>query len=83
MSDVFNILSVPYFVVVEHKMLDNLDPPFAFTLWVLARFLLDHRSTMAHAISPILRQYVLRYTWAIREGYRAISLQPRQSSAWI
>ncbi|KAH7030785.1 fungal-specific transcription factor domain-containing protein [Microdochium trichocladiopsis] len=39
-------------VVVQSNMLHKLGPPFAFTLWVSARLLLVHGSTVEHTVSP-------------------------------
>lgn len=39
-------------VVVQSNMLHKLGPPFAFTLWVSARLLLVHGSTVEHNVSP-------------------------------
>lgn len=38
--------------VVKNGMLAKLGPPFAFTLWVAARLLLVHGSTVEHKLSP-------------------------------
>lgn len=63
--------------VVQNNMLDKLGPPFAFTLWVAARLLLVHGSTVEHKLSPqisifvdILRE-MGRY-WAVAERYTTI-----------
>lgn len=46
-----NIAALGEFVVQNH-LLDKLGPPFAFTLWVAARLLLVHGSTVEHKLSP-------------------------------
>lgn len=52
-----NILSITRFVV-ENNLLDKLGPPFAFTLWVCARLLLVHGSTIAQTVSPDILFFV-------------------------
>jgi hypothetical protein len=71
-----NILSVTRFVV-EHNMLDKLGPPFAFTLWVSARLLLVHGSTIAHTVSPDILFFVdtlarMGKYWKVAERYSTI-----------
>ncbi|OJJ42940.1 hypothetical protein ASPZODRAFT_136801 [Penicilliopsis zonata CBS 506.65] len=71
-----NILSITRFVV-ENNMLDKLGPPFAFTLWVSARLLLVHGSTIAHTLSPDLLFFVdtlarLGRYWKVAERYSTI-----------
>ncbi|CAL5868456.1 uncharacterized protein PFLUO_LOCUS2682 [Penicillium psychrofluorescens] len=71
-----NILSVTRFVV-EHNMLDKLGPPFAFTLWVSARLLLVHGSTIAHTVSPDILFFVdalarMGKFWKVAERYSTI-----------
>ncbi|OQE07173.1 hypothetical protein PENVUL_c014G05976 [Penicillium vulpinum] len=71
-----NILSVTRFVV-EHNMLDKMGPPFAFTLWVSARLLLVHGSTIAHTVSPDIIFFVdtlfqLGKYWKVAERYSSI-----------
>ncbi|KAJ5431040.1 hypothetical protein N7445_008772 [Penicillium cf. griseofulvum] len=71
-----NILSVTRFVV-EHSMLDKMGPPFAFTLWVSARLLLVHGSTIAHTVSPDIIFFVdtlfqLGKYWKVAERYSSI-----------
>ncbi|KAJ5082133.1 hypothetical protein N7532_011176 [Penicillium argentinense] len=71
-----NILSVTRFVV-ENNMLDKLGPPFAFTLWVSARLLLVHGSTIAHTVSPDILFFVdtlarMGYHWKVAERYSNI-----------
>ncbi|EMR65207.1 putative c6 transcription factor protein [Eutypa lata UCREL1] len=46
-----NIAALGEFVV-QNGMLNKLGPPFAFTLWVSARLLLVHGSTVEHKLSP-------------------------------
>lgn len=46
-----NIAALSEFVV-NHGLLVKLGPPFAFTLWVAARLLLVHGSTVEHKLSP-------------------------------
>jgi hypothetical protein len=71
-----NILSVTRFVV-EHNMLDKLGPPFAFTLWVSARLLLVHGSTIAHTVSSDIIFFVdtlshMGHHWKVAERYSNI-----------
>lgn len=71
-----NILSVTRFVV-ENNMLDKLGPPFAFTLWVSARLLLVHGSTIAHTVSPDIIFFVdtlarMGQHWKVAERYSNI-----------
>ncbi|KAJ5915513.1 hypothetical protein N7466_011446 [Penicillium verhagenii] len=71
-----NILSVTRFVV-ENNMLDKLGPPFAFTLWVSARLLLVHGSTIAHTVSSDIIFFVdtlsrMGHHWKVAERYSNI-----------
>jgi hypothetical protein len=71
-----NILSVTR-SVVENNMLDKLGPPFAFTLWVSARLLLVHGSTIAHTVSPDILFFVdtlahMGGHWKVAERYSNI-----------
>lgn len=58
-------------------MLDKLGPPFAFTLWVSARLLLVHGSTIAHTVSPDILFFVdtlarMGKHWKVAERYSSI-----------
>lgn len=58
-------------------MLDKLGPPFAFTLWVSARLLLVHGSTIAHTVSPDILFFVntlaeMGKIWKVAERYATI-----------
>jgi hypothetical protein len=71
-----NILSVTRFVV-NNQILDKLGPPFAFTLWVSARLLLVHGSTIAHTVSPDIMFIVdtlsrMGKYWKVAERYSSI-----------
>lgn len=44
--------------VASNGLLSKLGPPFAFTLWVAARLLLVHGSTVEHKLSPQLPFFV-------------------------
>lgn len=44
--------------VMTNGLLSKLGPPFAFTLWVAARLLLVHGSTVEHKLSPQLPFFV-------------------------
>ncbi|KAH6610998.1 n-terminal binuclear zn cluster-containing dna binding domain-containing [Trichoderma cornu-damae] len=72
-SAVENISALGDFVV-NNGFLPKLGPPFAFTIWVAARVLLVHGSTVEHKLSPqipffvdILRE-MGRY-WPVAAGY--------------
>lgn len=71
-----NILSVTR-SVVENDLLDKLGPPFAFTLWVSARLLLVHGSTIAHTVCPDILFFVdtlarMGQHWKVAERYSNI-----------
>lgn len=58
-------------------MLDKMGPPFAFTLWVSARLLLVHGSTIAHTVSADILFFVdtlfqLGKYWKVAERYSNI-----------
>ena len=58
-------------------MLDKLGPPFAFSLWVSARLLLVHGSTIAHTVSPDIHLFVdtlaqMGHYWKVAERYSTI-----------
>ncbi|KKK24753.1 hypothetical protein ARAM_006049 [Aspergillus rambellii] len=70
------ILSVTRFVI-NNNILDKLGPPFAFTLWVSARLLLVHGSTIAHTVSPDIICFVETLSrmgkyWKVAERYSSI-----------
>lgn len=52
-----NIAALGEFVV-NNGLLPKLGPPFAFTLWVAARLLLVHGSTVEHKLSPQIQFFV-------------------------
>lgn len=52
-----NIVALGEFVV-KQGLLPKLGPPFAFTLWVAARLLLVHGSTVEHKLSPQVSFFV-------------------------
>jgi hypothetical protein len=63
--------------VVQSGMLPKLGPPFAFTLWVAARLLLVHGSTIEHKLSPQIQLFVdtlreMGRYWLVAERYTAI-----------
>jgi hypothetical protein len=63
--------------VVQNSMLPKLGPPFAFTLWVAARLLLVHGSTIEHKLSPQIQFFVdtlreMGRYWLVAERYTAI-----------
>lgn len=58
-------------------MLPKLGPPFAFTLWVAARLLLVHGSTIEHKLSPQIQFFVdtlreMGSYWLVAERYTTI-----------
>ena len=60
-------------------MLDKLGPTFAFSLWVAARVLLVHGSTIDHQVNPSIVQLVetlreMGFYWKVAERY-AVLLQ--------
>lgn len=63
--------------VVKSGMLDLFGPPFAFCLWVSARLLLVHGSTMEHELNPDIGFFVStlgemgRY-WEVAQRYTMI-----------
>lgn len=71
-----NILYVTR-LVVNNKLLEKLGPPFAFTLWVSARLLLVHGSTIARTVSPDFTFFVdtlaeMGTHWKVAERYSSI-----------
>lgn len=63
--------------VVQNNMLPKLGPPFAFTLWVAARLLLVHGSTIEHKLSPQIQFFVdtlreMGRYWLVAERYTTI-----------
>jgi hypothetical protein len=63
--------------VVSNGMLNKLGPPFAFTLWVAARLLLVHGSTVEHHVSPDIHFFVdtlgeMGRYWKVAERYTTI-----------
>lgn len=73
-----NILSVTRSVVDStNNMLPKLGPPFAFSLWVSARLLLVHGSTIARTVSPDILFFVntlarMGEYWKVAERYSSI-----------
>jgi hypothetical protein len=58
-------------------MLDKLGPPFAFSLWVAARLLLVHGSTIDHQVNPAINPLVetlrkLGFYWKVAERYATL-----------
>ncbi|KAE8351602.1 fungal-specific transcription factor domain-containing protein [Aspergillus coremiiformis] len=71
-----NILSVTRFIA-DNNILEKLGPPFAFTLWVSARLLLVHGSTISHTVSPDIIVFVdtlaqMGKYWKVAERYSSI-----------
>lgn len=58
-------------------MLTKLGPPFAFSLWVAARLLLVHGSTIDHQVNPAIHPLVetlreMGYYWKVAERYATL-----------
>jgi hypothetical protein len=75
-SAVENIAALAEYVV-NNNMLPKLGPPFAFTLWVAARLLLVHGSTIEHKLSPQIQSFVdtlrtMGHYWLVAERYTTI-----------
>lgn len=63
--------------VVDNNFLDKLGHPFAFTLWVSARLLLVHGSTIARTLDPKINFFVdtlrrMGKYWKVAERYSTI-----------
>lgn len=63
--------------VVNNAILDKLGPPFAFALWVAARVVLVHGSTMDHEVDPDIGLFVSTLSnigqyWATAQRYSEI-----------
>jgi hypothetical protein len=63
--------------VTQHNILDKLGPPFAFTIWVAARLLLVHSSTIEHSISQDVYIFLgalseMGRHWKVAERYAMI-----------
>ena len=63
--------------VVQNGILPKSGPPFAFTLWVAARLLLVHGSTIALKLSPQIQFFVdtlreMGKYWLVADRYTAI-----------
>lgn len=71
-----NIAALTEFVVANN-MLSKLGPPFVFTLWVAARLLLVHGSTIEHKVSPQIHFFVdtlrsMSSYWKVAGRYSSI-----------
>ena len=63
--------------VKNNNMLTKLGPPFAFSLWVAARLLLVHGSTIDHQVNPAIAPLVetlreMGYYWKVAERYATL-----------
>ena len=61
----------------HNDMLTKLGPPFAFSLWVAARLLLVHGSTIDHKVNPAIGPLVetlreMGYYWKVAERYATL-----------
>jgi Fungal specific transcription factor domain len=75
-SAVENIAALTEYVI-PNGMLPKLGPPYAFTLWVAARLLLVHGSTIEHKLSPQIQLFVdtlreMGRYWLVAERYTSI-----------
>ena len=62
---------------VTNEILDKLGPPFAFYLWVSARLLLVHGSTMEHELNPNIAFFIstlaeMGQYWEVAQRYAEI-----------
>ncbi|KAL9115750.1 MAG: hypothetical protein Q9227_000118 [Pyrenula ochraceoflavens] len=76
LTAVENVTQLGHYVV-NSGMLDKLGPPFAFTLWVCARLLLVHGSTIDHKVSPEIMFFVSTLAqmgkyWQVAQRYSDI-----------
>ena len=76
LTAVYNLRQLCRFVV-NNKMLDKLGPPFAFSIWVGARVLLVHGSTMDHEVDPEIELFVstladMGQYWEVARRYSEI-----------
>lgn len=63
--------------VRNNQMLTKLGPPFAFSLWVAARLLLVHGSTIDHQVNPAIQPLIdtlreMGYYWKVAERYATL-----------
>ncbi|OQO01981.1 hypothetical protein B0A48_12454 [Cryoendolithus antarcticus] len=63
--------------VRTHNLLSNLGPPFAFSLWVAARLLLVHGSTIDHLVNPAIHALVetlrdMGSYWEVADRYATL-----------
>lgn len=63
--------------VKSNNMLTKLGPPFAFSVWVAARVLLVHGSTIDHQVNPAIGPLVetlreMGYYWKVAERYATL-----------
>ena len=63
--------------VRNNNMLTRLGPPFAFSLWVAARLLLVHGSTIDHQVNPAIQPLVetlreMGFYWKVAERYATL-----------
>ena len=76
LAAVENMVQLGHYVV-NNGMLNKLGPPFAFKLWVAARLLLVHGSTIDHKVSPDIMFFVSTLAqmgkyWKVAERYSDI-----------
>ncbi|KAB8446211.1 hypothetical protein FH972_025193 [Carpinus fangiana] len=63
--------------VRNHGMLNKLGPPFAFSVWVAARLMLVHSSTIDHQVNPNIHYFVntlreLGACWNVADRYASL-----------
>ncbi|KAK4542751.1 hypothetical protein LTR36_006127 [Oleoguttula mirabilis] len=61
----------------NNNMLTKLGPPFAFSLWVAARLLLVHGSTIDHQVNPAIQPLVetlreMGFYWKVAQRYATL-----------
>ncbi|WPH03263.1 Hypothetical protein R9X50_00614000 [Acrodontium crateriforme] len=63
--------------VRNNNMLTKLGPPFAFSVWVAARLILVHGSTIDHHVNPVINSLVdtlhqMGHYWQVAERYATL-----------
>ena len=76
LTAVYNLRQLCQFVL-NNGLLDKLGPPFAFSIWVAARVLLVHGSTMDHEVDPEIGLFVstlaeIGQYWEVARRYSEI-----------
>ncbi|KAE9974260.1 hypothetical protein BLS_003227 [Venturia inaequalis] len=76
-NKVVNCVSVLSTYVKNADMLNQLGPPFAFSLWVAARVVLVHGCTIDHRVSPVINPLVeslreMGRCWKVADRYAGL-----------